>query len=602
MDIADLHLHWGSSQYKGKTYRSYSLARPIRLDGKNRKETVVPLGRLSEDEAARWRSFLTAIKVPGAFCSTVNNLVVTKRFHFLDVAVANTVWDRWELDNVFKSVGRKSLDLALVARILSINRCIDPASKSQAPEWFRVTALPWMLDLDPQLFNSSRIFRELAAIESYKEAICQHLFKMMNRSDPDSMKSVFYDLSSTTFSGSRCVLMKWGHCKEGFENHVVLALVVNRDGLPFYWEVLPGGTADAKTIVWLLGRMKKHFEITQTTLVFDRGMVSDDNLTLLEEADTKYISAMDRSQIESITGLDFSTFSHLDPEKVDEQAGALPGFTGLGTNTYYREMKCEAKRRYILCFNPQLFRDQRKNRNQVLENFRSLVSNLNAELREAKRARQRAPSYKKFESQLVKKKLTDFAQVKLRRIHVKRADPDGVEHKIQTYQGEIEVDEKKMLSAGRLDGFWLLVTNHSEKEGDDFRVAAQDAVLPYREKIVIEAAFRDIKSFIEIAPIFVWKKEHVCAHYTLCVLSHLIDRTITLLLHRHPGDKTKNIVSHEKLYKVLSDCKIDCIDIENVGLSAWNMTRATPEQKELLDRLSMKRLLSCDVVEKAMNT
>jgi transposase len=311
---------------------------------------------------------------------------------------------------------------------------------------------------------------------------------------------------------------------------------------------------------------------------------------------------MDKSQLEGITGLDFSKFSHLNTERVEAQAGELPGFIGLGTNTYCREMKCEGKRRYILCFNPQLFEDQRKMRSQGLENFRSFVNDLNAELREAKRARQRKPTYEKFRRQLVKKKLISFADVKLRRIYVNQTDPDGVEHKIQTYQGEVEIDEKKMLGAGRLDGFWLLVTNHSEKEGDDFRVSVQDAVLPYREKIVIEAAFRDIKSFIEIAPIFVWRKEHVCAHYTICVLSHLIDRTLTLLLHKQSGDKTTDIVSHEKLYKTLSDCKIDRIEIEDVGLSAWNITRATPEQKELLTRLGMKKLLSSDVITKAKNT
>jgi len=51
MDLEKLHLHWGESQYQGKTYRSYSLARAYREDGKNRKETVVKLGILSDREA-----------------------------------------------------------------------------------------------------------------------------------------------------------------------------------------------------------------------------------------------------------------------------------------------------------------------------------------------------------------------------------------------------------------------------------------------------------------------------------------------------------------------------------------------------------------------
>ena len=99
--------------------------------------------------------------------------------------------------------------------------------------------------------------------------ICKHIYQKINRDDPDSLGSVFYDLSTTTFSGSKCLLMKWGHCKEGYKNHVVLALVVNRDGLPFYWEVLPGCTTDSNTIIWLLNCCKKRFANIETTLVFD---------------------------------------------------------------------------------------------------------------------------------------------------------------------------------------------------------------------------------------------------------------------------------------------------------------------------------------------
>jgi hypothetical protein len=268
------------------------------------------------------------------------------------VAVANAVWEHWELDPVFRPEGKRAIPLATVARILTLNRCIDPAAKSKTPKWFRETALPWLLNLEPASLNSSRIFRELVAIEHHKEALCQHLFIQMRRRYPEAMKLVFYDLSSTTFSGTQCLLMKWGYCKEGYHNHVVLALVVNRCGLPFYWDVLPGGTADVTTITWLLERLRHRFQDLQVTLTFDRGLVSDDNLTALEQAQLKYISAMDKDQIEGITGLDFSLFSHLEPERIERQAPQLPDFTPLTDTTYYREIGVQDGRRYLLCFSP----------------------------------------------------------------------------------------------------------------------------------------------------------------------------------------------------------------------------------------------------------
>ena len=92
---------------------------------------------------------------------------------------------------------------------------------------------------------------------------------------------------------------------------------------------------------------------------------------------------------------------------------------------------------------------------------------------------------------------------------------------------------------------------------------------------------------------------HVKAHYTICVLSHLINRTLTLRLHRHRGDTTKAIVSHERLYETLSSCQIDRIAVENVQLSTYNMTRPNLEQQELLERVGLINLLNRDVVELA---
>ena len=132
------------------------------------------------------------------------------------------------------------------------------------------------------------------------------------------------------------------------------------------------------------------------------------------------------------------------------------------------------------------------------------------------------------------------------------------------------MDKKSKQVAEELDGFWLLVTNHNEQEGDLFKMSAQQAINPYRDKVVIESAFRDIKSFVKVAPVWVWTEAHVKAHYTICVLSHLINRTLTLRLHKNKGKKTKEIVSHEKLYKKLSGCMIDYIKIENLGLSTYN--------------------------------
>jgi len=592
MDLKDLHLHWGECKYKGNSYRSYSLARPYRENGKNRKEIVFKLGKLTEEEVLRWRYLLKGLKKPGAVVTTLDDLVVTRHYAYLDVAVASAIWDYWDLEDVFNRSEKKPIDVSTIARILTINRCIDPMSKSKTPEWFKTTALSWLLNIGSDKVNSSKIFRELSEIEQHKETICKHIYNKIKHDDPNSLDSVFYDLSSTTFSGSKCLLMKWGQCKEGFKNHVVLALVVNRDGLPFYWEVLPGGTADSNTIVWLLERCRKRFANIETTLVFDRGMVSDDNLCSLQEAEVKYITAMDRNQIEGITGIDFTQFEHLEADKIEKQTLKMPKFSRLNKDTtYYREIKVEGKRRYILCFNPQLFKDQRKARLQAVENLRTFAKTVNAELLAAKNSRDKEPTYEKFNRKRKKLKLTQFADVKLRTKKLISYCNDK-KRTIRTFQGTVVVDDKAMILAGKLDGFWLAVTNHTEKVGKNFIKSAEDIIIPYREKTIIEAGFRDIKSFIQVEPVYVWTEIHVKGHYTVCVLGYLIDRTLTLLLHENKGSLTRGVVTHERLFEKLSSCQIDKIEVDELSHYAHNLTRPTKEQKELLARIGLTKLLT----------
>lgn len=603
IDLSQLHLDWGSSTYKGKVYRSYSLARPLWVDGKNKKETVIKLGKLSDAQVVQWRNLLKALKKPECFLTSFEDICNEKHYAYLDTAIANAIWDEWGLDVVFQNDGKRLVGIATVARILTINRCIDPVAKSKTPEWFRETALPWMLDISPREINPSRIFRELAVIESHKDSICRYLFKQLNRSDSTSMKSLFYDLSSTSFEGTKCKLMKWGHCKGGYENHVVLALIVNKNGLPFYWEVLPGCTADSTTINWLLESLKNKFnlkEFREITFVFDRGMVSDDNLSLLEEDGIKYISAMDKNQIENITEIDFTTFPDLNPKEIDKQADKLPEFNKINENTYCREIKVDGKRRYILCFNPQLFKDQRKARQQALANFRTFVNNLNLELLGAKKSRQRKITYSKFKKRLEKVKLSGFVDVALSIKHVYRQE-NGPKHKIRTYQGTVVVDDNKMCLAGKRDGFWLLVTNHSEKEDQEFKLKTEEAITPYREKEIIEEAFRDIKSFVMIEPVFVWTEDHVKAHYTICVLSYLINRTLTMRLHENKGDKSKEIVAHQKLFKESSKCLLDYIEVKNIQQKEFNLTKRNAKQKELLQRVGLPSLINRKIVHKANN-
>lgn len=87
MKLSDLHLNWGARRQNGKEYRSYSLARSFRENGKNKKIIVLKLGKLSDDELNKWKELLYASKQSNAILTTADDLSVSNHFAYLDVAV-----------------------------------------------------------------------------------------------------------------------------------------------------------------------------------------------------------------------------------------------------------------------------------------------------------------------------------------------------------------------------------------------------------------------------------------------------------------------------------------------------------------------------------
>ena len=597
MDISELHLHWGGSSYKGNNYKTYFLAKSYRKNGKNRKENVIKLGKLTEQEVENWKKLLQALKNPSSIITTVENIVTTTHYQYYNVALVNKFWDYWKLDKAFESKHAPKIQLSSIAKILTINRCISPESKSAVAKWFKTTSLPQILDINAKEFNKTRLFRYLAEIEENKENICTHLLKEYQRKTPEKLKEVYYDLSSTTFSGTKCIISKFGYCKEGYQTHVVLALLVTADGFPFYWEVLPGGTADAKTIQWLLEKCKGKFQDLNITTVFDRGFVSDENLTNIESSNIKYITAMDRNQIEGICNgtVNFTHFSEFTVENINEKISKEKAFTKIDDTTYYREIKVKNNRRYILCFNPQLFIDQRNTRKRNIELLKNeVIPELNYDLKNAKKSRQFNVTEKKFKKFISKLNLSSFAGIKLNEL--------TVNENIKTFQGELKIDQQNENEAIKLDGFWMLVTNLTEKnKQDEFITSSEKALRPYRDKVIIENAFRDIKSFIEISPVYVWLERHVKSHYTICVLAYLLNRTISNLLKENSGELSKDIKSHTNVYKEFASSSIDELYIKNIGQRSYCITELTKKQKEILKRLKAGGLSRVEYLLKKFN-
>jgi len=98
---------------------------------------------------------------------------------------------------------------------------------------------------------------------------------------------------------------------------------------------------------------------------------------------------------------------------------------------------------------------------------------MNQELLAAKHSRQYQSTYDKFKRRLVKVKLSGFTELKLNPVQILRKAANGKKPTVETFEGVMEIDEEALKTVG-LDGFWLLVTNHTEQDDGAYKLPPGD--------------------------------------------------------------------------------------------------------------------------------
>lgn len=589
----NIHLHTHQKRRGDKIYHYYSLAEAYREKGKNKRRILTNLGTLSDEERIRIKSICKALSNPKAFVTTRDDLFIEKNYRYLDCAVINYFWDFWSLSDIFPANSRKDIQTDHMARIFTINKCLDPGSKIKISKWYRETALEYILGIPFSKINKGRIFRELEEIEKKKEALSKHLFHRIR--NLDSSHIIFYDLTSGTITGKKCSLAKFGHCKEGFKLHIVLSLIISHQGYPFYWEVMEGNTADVTTIKRLIEKVKREFNLKEITLVFDRGMVSESNLNQIEEERLKYISALDKDQIATFREIKPSLLEPFNCENIFkevEEVLSKDGFSKYDDTLYYRELRLKDEKRFILCFNPFLFYQERKARQKKIEKGLSFIEKKNRELLLAKKSRGYESTKRVIDRQIEKMGLKKLLLIDSLEPIMIRQEPSPEKLKfVHSFKIIPWIDEEHRKEIQTVDGLWILVTNHYEKEQDQFKMEPKKLIRPYREKNRIEEAFKNLKSFIEVEPFYVYLPLSIKAHYTICVLSYLMNISLVNMVKQNKPLR-EMFKSSESIHQALSICLVNEILIKSMHIKTRRITTPTELQLELLKVLECEHLVT----------
>jgi transposase len=586
-----MHLSYSFSKYKGKKYKSYALAESYREGKIVKKRTIWPIGKLSDAQAQQIRLILKVAQGEGQPLTQLRDIVVKDSKAYLDIALVNALWNFWQLDEAFQyGVSDSALSTALVAKILTINRCTDPCSHYSIPKWARQNALAEVLDCELSGLNDDKIYYELDKIEQNHFCIENYLFQQTFEKNSSSYQCINYDLSTSYFVGYKCELSVFGKGKAECHGRrqVLLGVLISDEGYPFKWDVFAGNTAEVKTLKANIDACKTRFKLSgaNVTLVFDRGIISDDNAQLIEDANMKYISALDRNQIASC-GIDLSPFAPLTTEDV---LAKPDGFKKYDDQLYFYDHGVIGNQRFIIGFNPTFFVEDRKNRKEKIQFFETYLKNENKDLKNAHRDRKRQATESRVLNELKRLKIKKYYEPPvLHPIVVEKQLKNGTVKSVQSFKIQVKKKADIIAADKLLDGVCVFITNHIERQGRGFKVDAGKVIGAYRDKTKIEDVFKNVKSFLKIRPFFVNTQAHVKAVYTICMLAYFLNK---FLANRRKAAGERDYLNSKELYAPFKNIDLVTFFDPTSGDIVTKSAELPEKTTRILEKIGMSHVLS----------
>ena len=583
-----MHLSYKTSKYKHKVYKSYSIAESYREGNTVKKRIIWSIGKLTDLQALQIRKICQIMSDPDQVLTSIEDIVVQQSKPYGDLAIANALWDEWKLSKAFTYNPTDSeLSTATVAKILTINRCVAPCSHYSIPQWVSKTAISEIIGQQLQHLNDDKIYYELDKIDQNHENLENHLFQLTYRKDNKSYDYINYDLSSSYFVGFKCDLSHYGKSKDDKPHHkqVILGILVNDKGYPFKWDVYAGNMSEMNTLINNVDACSKRFKLKDINMVFDRGIVSDDNVTYIGDKNLKYISALDKDQIPKIASIDLSVFNDITFDNFKAQL-FKHGFKQYDDSLLFKELGQINDRRHVVGFNPMLFQEKRKNRQEKIAYFENFLSQKNNDLQNAQRSRNRLRTQQCILNELKRLKIKKYFQdPELSAIKIERKNKHGDSRRVDSFHITINKKDDIIAYWEKLDGVCVVISNHTEITDGFYCFSPEKIITAYREKTKIEDAFKHIKSFLKIRPFFVNTDAHVRAVYNISVLAYFINKD---LAERRKKIEHIYYLNSKNLYEPFREYHYTTIKDKTSGKLKSEAMQFPLKLKKYLTRLGLK--------------
>ena len=414
----------------------------------------------------------------------------------------------WALDGLWRRLGIDATMNALLAgrrldarveRVLFAlvaNRALEPLSKLAATKWVgeRVAvpgleavdddacyrAMDWLLEVEADLATS--VYWSTADLLNLEVDL------------------LFFDTTSTYFEiegpdasgeGEHVGFRAFGHSKDHRADlpQVVIGMAVTRTGIPIRVWCWPGNTNDSALIRQVKDDLKT-WKLARVVWVADRGFSSAENRRYLQRAGGHYIIG------EKLRG---------DNREAQAALSRQGRYRIVAGNLRVKEVVIDdatMRDRFVVCHNPEQAQRDRFVRDQLLTQLRDAIADSD--------------------------RLTTTERAALAG---QLANYPGLKRFVRTTPaGRLRVDRAAVAAEARLDGKFLLRTS-------DPTLSAEDVALGYKQLLEVERGWRDMKSTLELRPVYHQLERRIRAHVLLCWLALLLIR----LAETATGDTWRNL-------------------------------------------------------------
>ncbi len=303
----------------GKTHSYWSVVENKRVEGgRIVQRHVLYLGEINSSQATAWRRAIEVIDettgrprtlqlFPEDRCAAVaaDASVVQLRLSQMRLCrprqwgacwLAGQLWRELQLDRFWADrlpPSRKGTHWDQVLQVLVSYRVIAPGSEWKLHrDWFSRSAMADLLGSDFRLAAAHTLYACHDLLLSHKEALFGHLVTRWRDLFNAKFDVLLYDLTSTYFEINASDVAEGDKRRHGYSRdkrpdcpQVVIALVVTPEGLPLAYEVLPGNTADCKTLRMFLDKIETQYGRARRVWVMDRGIPTEAVLAEMRGSD-----------------------------------------------------------------------------------------------------------------------------------------------------------------------------------------------------------------------------------------------------------------------------------------------------------------------------